>query len=60
MSRIDIQKNAFILLLEEHGADPMIENNAGILPVEYIHNVALFDPTSVFLLIRSMVPAGGF
>jgi len=38
----------------------MIENNAGILPVEYFHNVALFDPTSVFLRIRSMVAAGGF
>jgi len=56
VARINVR--AAITVLLDHGANPTIEDNEGILPVEHFKDSEPFDPTSVFLLVRSMIPSG--
>jgi len=45
-----------LIALLEHGADPRIQDNYGILPVEHFKEPSeRFDPTAVFLLIEYTV-----
>jgi len=56
MNRIDIGRILTVFL--EHGADPTIQEKSGMFPLDSFKDPKLFDPTTVFLLIRSMVAAG--
>lgn len=57
MRRINIWRELDLLL--EHDADSTVGDNESILPVTNYRNHEEFHPTSVFLLIRSMVVLGG-
>jgi len=42
-------------MLEEHGANPTIQDNRGKIPLEYLGNRMRLDRAVVFLIVRSMV-----
>jgi len=42
-----------------HGADPTVQDEFGKLPLDYLSDRESFDSTTVFLLLQSMVAAGG-
>jgi len=54
LTKIDIRR-IVIKMLFDHGANPTIEDNHGFLPVKDFKDPEKFDPTCVFLLVRSMV-----
>jgi len=50
-------RTALVALLE-HGANPMLQDKRGKVPLEYLVDSNQCDPTSIFLLFREMVVWG--
>jgi len=54
--RINVWRELAMLL--DRGANPTIDDCRGVLPLDTFKDHERFDPTSVFLLIRSMLVSG--